>query len=143
MIGFPKRKDTPANRKWREALKEGKQAKGNKLHAERSICSRGHPHPSKLECAVCEILILREKSGDIRNLKWQATVELDYQVRWKIDWSFEQSPDWHLRFAEAKGKEDRDFKLKFRMWCNGCAKGPLELWRGNHRRPYLDIVIMP
>lgn len=113
------------------------QRRSNKYGAKRTVCSVGHPHPSGLEASVCEILLLRQKAGDIRGLRWQHRVDLDYSVQWKVDWSFEQGPDWVLTFAEAKGKEDRDFKLKFRMWINGCGEGPLELWKGTHRRPVL------
>lgn len=113
-----------------------------KFGARKTICSLRHEHPSALESAVCELLILREKAGDIRNLKYQHTVTLDYGIKWKVDWSFEQSPDWHLRFAEAKGAKTRDFALKLRMW-KGCGAGPLELWRGTHRRPTLEKIYTP
>lgn len=115
----------------------------NKFGARKTLCSQGHPHPSALEASVCEILVLRQKAGDIRNLKYQHTATLAFGVKWKIDWSFEQSPDWHLRFAEAKGQDTREFKLKLRMWVGGCGAGPLELWRGDHRRPRLDRVYVP
>lgn len=116
----------------------------NKFGALRTVCpSKGHPHPSLLECSVCELLTLREKAGDIRNVKWQHTVLLDYGIRWKIDFSFEQGPDWHLVFAEAKGKEDRDYALKIRMWKGGCAIAPLEIWKGTHQRPVLVELFYP
>jgi hypothetical protein len=117
--------------------------KGNKYGAKETICSAGHPHPSGLEAAVCELLILREKAGDIRNLKYQETLHLAYGVKWKVDWSFEQGPNWIPSFAEAKGKDTADFRLKLRMFKEGCGKGPLELWRGTHRRPYLEKMIHP
>lgn len=130
MIGFPKPKP--------------RQKKPHKFKAERSVCSAGHPHPSKLEAAVCDLLLLRQRAGDIRNLKWQATVDLAFGVKWKIDWAFEQAPDWKLTYAEAKGAETRDYKLKLRMWEGG--GGPrcrLEIWKGSHRRPMLFRVITP
>ena len=115
----------------------------NKFGAKKTICSLGHPHPSGLECSVCEIHILREKAGDIRNLKWQHTVLLDYGIKWKVDWSYEQGPDWVLSFSEAKGAEDRGYKLKLRMWKAGCGPGTLEIWKGSHLRPVLMEVISP
>jgi hypothetical protein len=42
--------------------------KKHKFGARRTFCSIGHHHPSALEASVCEILILREKAGDIRNM---------------------------------------------------------------------------
>lgn len=149
---FPKKRPTPpARRQLEEAMKEAKKRgrevsgkRGHKYNAEKALCQWAkHPHPSKLEAAVCDMLHLREAGGDIRNLKWQATVHLGFGVKWKVDFKFEQSPDWHERWAEAKGKEDRDFKLKFRMWKEGCGPGPLEMWRGEWRRPYLERVYWP
>jgi hypothetical protein len=115
----------------------------NKFGAIKTKCSLGHNHPSGLECSVCELLILREKSGDIRNLKWQHTVHLDYGIKWKIDFSFEQAPEWILTFAEAKGIPDRGFALKLRMFRQGCGEGPLELWKGTAKYPKLVEIIIP
>jgi hypothetical protein len=117
--------------------------KKHKFGARRTFCSIGHHHPSALEASVCEILILREKAGDIRNLKYQQTVHLAYGVKWKIDWAFEQGPKWISSFAEAKGADTSDFKLKLRMFREGAGDGPLELWRGTHKRPYLEKIIIP
>ncbi len=115
----------------------------HKYGARKTVCSVGHHHPSALESSVCELLILREKAGDIRILKYQASVELAYGIKWKIDWSFEQGPDWILTYAEAKGADTPDFRLKLRMFREGAGKGPLELWRGTHARPYLEKIIHP
>jgi hypothetical protein len=115
----------------------------NKFGAVKTICSAGHPHPSGLESSVCEIHILREKAGDIRNLKWQATVLLAFGIKWKVDWSYELAPNWILAFSEAKGAEDRGYKLKIRMWKEGCGKGPLEIWKGTARRPMLVQTVHP
>lgn len=120
-----------------------RQKSHHKYGAKKTICSRGHEHPSGLEAAVCELLILREKAGDIRNLKYQHTIHLAYGIKWKCDWSFEQGPDWIPSFAEAKGKATADFRLKLRMFREGCGKGNLELWRGHFRRPYLEKIIVP
>jgi hypothetical protein len=115
----------------------------NKFGAKKTLCSAGHPHPSGLECSVCEILLVRQRAGDIRNLKWQHTVHLAFGIKWKVDWSFERGPDWMLVFAEAKGAEDRGYKLKLRMWREGCGPAPLEIWKGNARRPMLVETIYP
>ena len=115
----------------------------NKFGARKTVCSQGHPHPSALECSVCELHILREKAGEIRNLKWQHTVHLAFGIKWKVDWSYELAPDWTLAFSEAKGAEDRGYKLKIRMWREGCGIGPLEIWKGDARRPRLVETIVP
>lgn len=117
--------------------------KKNKFGAQRTLCSMAHPHPSKLEASVCELLILREKAGDIRNLKWQHTVRLDKYTKWKVDWSFESSPDWVLCFAEAKGKETTDYRRKLKMWRDGLGPSSLEIWKGAWKRPFLMEIVLP
>lgn len=130
-----------------------KRVAANKYGARKTLCSAGHPHPSGLEASVCEVLLLRVKAGDIRNLKYQATVSLAFGIKWKVDWSFEQlvrDPEavlfkthWEIRFAEAKGAETRDYRLKLRMWKEGCGPAPLEIWKGSARRPMLVETIYP
>jgi hypothetical protein len=116
----------------------------HKYGAKQTLCAWAkHPHPSGLEASVCDLLALRQVAGDIRNLRWQHTHALAYGISWKIDWSFEQGPDWRLTFAEAKGKEDREFKVKFRMFKEGCGSGPIEFWKGTWRRPMLVGVYWP
>jgi hypothetical protein len=118
----------------------------NKYGAKKTTCSLGHPHPSALEASVCEILILREKAGDIRELKYQSTVHLAFGIKWKVDWEFEQCQnssnniecEWVQRFAET-----RDYRLKLRMWKNGCGPAPIEIWKGSARRPMLVETIWP
>lgn len=125
----------------------------NKYGAKKTLCSLNHAHPSGLEASVCQILQLREKAGEIRNLKYQSTVHLGYGIKWKVDWGFEYhvlahtglGPCWVWSpwFAEAKGAETRDYKLKLRMWKGGCGPAPLEIWRGTARRPMLTETIHP
>jgi hypothetical protein len=66
---------------------------------------------------------------------------LGFGIRWKVDFSFIENGQ--LVFAEAKGKEDRDFKLKFRLWKEGRGLGPLELWKGTAARPLLVGTYYP
>jgi hypothetical protein len=101
-----------------------------------------HPHPSMLEASVCEILLLRQKSGEIRDLKWQHTVTLPYGIKWKVDWSFDQGPDWKRTWAEAKGAEGRDYKMKLKMWME-VGPGILEIWKGSAARPYMVKRVVP
>lgn len=127
----------------------------NKFGAKKTQCSLNHFHPSALEASVCEILVLRERAGEIRNIKYQATVHLAYGIKWRVDWSFEEklidretisTPDmfnWMPKYAEAKGVETVDYKLKLRMWREGCGPAPLEIWKGSASRPMLVEVVHP
>jgi hypothetical protein len=125
----------------------------NKYGAKKTTCSLGHPHPSQLEASVCEVLILRQRAGEIRELKYQATVHLAFGIKWKVDWEFEQrckvtisgvcTETWWQMFAEAKGAETRDYRLKKRMWKEGCGPAPLEIWKGTAKRPVLVETVYP
>lgn len=117
----------------------------HKFGARKTVCSMGHPHPSALEASVCQLLRLREKAGEIRNIKWIATVHMPYGVTWKCDFSFEQnrSEVWLPTWAEAKGVETADYRIKIKMWENGAGPGPIEIWKGSYRNPTLAKVVIP
>lgn len=100
--------------------------------------------PSKLEAAVYDILILREKSGEISDIKRQQTVVLqegsrDVRIAWKVDFSFVKKTE--LVYAEAKGIETMDYRLKLKLW----RKNPpatLEIYKGDYRRVKLIETIL-
>jgi|ERR1035437_5925085 hypothetical protein len=114
----------------------------NKYGAIRTVCALGHPHPSKLESAVCQMLQIRVRAGEIKELKWQHTVELDYGIKWKIDWSFVDVKSGDLSFVEAKGVSTSDYKLKLKMF-RECGLGPLEIWKGSSKKCYCVERIIP
>ena len=124
---------------WGRYLKK----KASKYGAKRTLCSENHPHPSGLEASVCELLILRQRAKEIRNLKWQHTVHLGSGIKWKVDWSFERAPDWHPMLAEAKGVEGRDYRMKLKMYQNGGGTCPIEIWKGSAARPRIVEVVVP
>lgn len=99
--------------------------------------------PSMLERAVYHVLLLREKAGEIRDIRRQHCVDLGLGVRWKVDFSFEVVATGLRRFAEAKGLEDAGYKIKKRMWKNGAGIGELEIWKGSWRRPALAETVIP
>jgi hypothetical protein len=114
----------------------------HKYGARKTTCALNHPHPSALEAAVCALLQLREKARDISMLKWIASVDLGYGIRWKCDFSFldrDGKPTW----AEAKGAEDATYKHKIKMWRNGAGPGPIEIWKGTWQRPRLVEIVTP
>lgn len=99
--------------------------------------------PSKLESAVNQILFLRERAGEIRNIRRQHRVDLGFGILWKVDFSFELCATDETVFCEAKGIEDATYKHKVKMWRNGAGPGKLEIWKGDYRRPVLVEVISP
>lgn len=98
---------------------------------------------SKLEASTYQILCLREKAGEIKDIRCQHTVDLGFGVSWKIDFSFTRTLTGETVFAESKGFQDPVYKLKLRMWKHGAAKGLLEIWGGSWQKPVLVEIIKP
>lgn len=96
---------------------------------------------SKLEAAVYNILLLRQKAGEIKDIKLQQTVVLqeggrEVRIAWKVDFSFVNKSTGGLEYVEAKGIETSDYKLKLKLWKKN-PPAPLEIWKGDYRRPKL------
>jgi hypothetical protein len=94
---------------------------------------------SKLEASVYEALKIKELAGLISDLKRQQTVVLQdgpqaVRITWRVDFSYVDEKTGELTYAEAKGFETADYKLKLKMW----RKNPpanLVIWKGTHRSP--------
>lgn len=100
---------------------------------------------SKLEYAVFCILKFREKSGEIKDIKSQVPVLLQSgdkltRISWKCDFGFIDVKSGATVFAEAKGLEDQNFKLKLRLY-RKVRTEKLEIWRGSYTKPFLSEVI--
>ena len=89
---------------------------------------------------MCAILQARVRTGEISDLKWQASVALPMGIRWKVDWSFMR--DGVKVYAEAKGFETRDYKLKLKIW-REAGPAPLEIWKGTPQRAVLTETVIP
>lgn len=133
-----------------QALKKASLTKGHKYGARKTRCNRNEEHPSALEASVCNLLQLRERAKEIRDLKWIAPVDLFYtvagkekRVRWKVDFSFIENRSDTKMWAEAKGPENYDYKRKKELWEDGAGPGPLEIWKGDHARPRIVQIIVP
>lgn len=107
---------------------------GNKYKAKRT-----GDFPSKLEYAVHEILLLRQRAGKINDIKRQQKVILqdggrDTNISWRVDFSFEENGE--TVYAEAKGIETGEYRLKLKLW----RKNPpadLEIYKGSWSNPVL------
>ena len=103
----------------------------------------GHSFASKLESAVYTVLKARENAKEIKILQVQDHV---YLTRARICYipdfkclDISSGKEFHV---EAKGFQTPEWSIKKRLWkCYG--PGNLEIWRGNHMRPFLDEVITP
>lgn len=97
---------------------------------------------SKLEAAVYHLLKLREKNGEIFNIKCQETVYLsDARIIFKPDFSYEDGAGVK-HYAEAKGIETASYRIKRKLWMS-YGKHELEVYKGHHLRPFLAETIKP
>lgn len=125
---------------YRFAKKRGQDAKmGNT----RMTCALGHSHRSKLEGAVCQMLQLREKAGE---LVIEQVEDHVYLTRARIGYV----PDFRCRsvatgevfWVEAKGYENDRWPMKKKLWKH-YGPGMLEIWKGTHSRPVLSETVVP
>lgn len=99
--------------------------------------------PSKLEKAVWEMLRIMQAANEIKDLKRYHTVVLsDAKVRWKCDFIFTNVKTGGQELAEAKGKEDARFRVVKKLY-KEYGTMPLQIWKGNYRRPFLFETIKP
>ncbi len=103
----------------------------------------GYTFDSKLESAVHDILLLREKAGEIRNIKQQVNVHLTAaRILYKPDFSYELVETGETEYVEAKGMVTPVYAIKRRLWIHYGA-GKLYIYKGSHTKPYLDEIIIP
>lgn len=113
----------------------------NKYSNERQGCQYGHSHRSKLESAVCQLVWLREKAGELKLIGAEVTIHLSAARIVYI-------PDLHCLkdgkdlFIEAKGFQTPEWRIKRRLWL-AYGPAPLEVWAGNHAYPKLSEVLHP
>jgi len=121
-----------------QALRKAALTKGNKFSAE-----AGEGFPSKLEGAVHQMLLLRERAKEIRNIQRQVRVELTKSaIATKVDFSFEESPLWETVYCEAKGVATERWQLLRKLWAH-YGPGKLEIWGGSHHRPKITGIVIP
>lgn len=113
----------------------------NKFNA----CRTARGFPSKLEAAVFYLLDVRQRAGEISDIKRQQVVVLQdgdrsTRITWRVDFSYVDAKTGETVFVEAKGMETGEYKLKLKMWrANPPAK--LEIWKGNYNKPILVETI--
>lgn len=112
-------------------------------YGRKKVNKLGYTFDSKLESAVHDILLLRERAGEIRNIKQQVSVYLTLaRILYKVDFSFEDCANGVEEYTEAKGFETTDYRLKRRLWIH-YGPGKLTIYKGSHTKPYVDEIIIP
>ena len=130
-------------REKRRELKSEKKNRRHKFGATR-VKTPGQTFDSKLEHAVYQILLLRERAGEIRNIRSQVTLRLtEAKIGYRCDFTFEDCVTGATVACEAKGDYPNSiWDLKKRLYK---FYGPfkLEIWKGSHTTPQLVEVITP
>lgn len=126
---------------WKARSKAKPKAKyGNKTTVG---CAYGYSHRSKLEAAVCQLVFLRERAGELEHLQHESHVRLtDAAITYIPDFKCRDTATQEEFYIEAKGFETPEWRLKKRLWK---VYGPsrLEVWGGYHTRPQLMETIVP
>lgn len=104
---------------------------------------RSNGMSSKLEASVYQLLVLREKAGNISDIRQQHAVDLSCGIKWKVDFSFIDNETKERVFAEAKGVETERYRLCLKLWRGGHGPGRLEIWKGGYQRPQLVEIVTP
>ncbi len=107
------------------------------------------PNGSKLEKAVGEILYLRERAGELRDVQEQVKVRIccdnpdcpsNMRIHSIIDFSAFDVKKEKTIYIEAKGFETSDYRIKRRLWLHN-GPSDMEVWKGDYRRPKLSEII--
>lgn len=90
--------------------------------------SKYHAHPvtvdgrrfaSKREAARYVVLRLKERAGQIRNLRCQVPVPIvvngETVTRWVADFVYEEAPEWRTIHEDCKGYRTDLYKLKKKL----------------------------
>ena len=98
---------------------------------------------SKLEAAVHQILLLREKAGELQILKCQDHVYLtDARIGCIPDFKCRDLVTGAEFWVEAKGFESERWLIIRKLWFY-YGPGILEVWKGSYKKPYLQETIIP
>lgn len=108
---------------------------------------RHNGFPSKLEASVYNILLLRERAGEIAEIKRQQTVVLQdgsskERICWKVDFSAVDKETENIFYIEAKGVETEAYRIKLKLYRKNIPTR-LEIWKGSYKGPVLAEVINP
>ena len=96
---------------------------------------------SKLEKAVYETLRIMEACKEIKNIRTQTQVHLsDAKILYKPDFEYENCKTGETEWAEAKGVETAEWRIKRRLWIH-YGPGKLNVWKGSYSKPYLHETI--
>lgn len=101
----------------------------------------GRTFGSKLERAVFDLLCLREKAGEIKDIQQQDTVYLTKaRIQYIPDFKFINTKTNEPEWAEAKGLETPVWRLKRKLWPH-YGPGKLEVYKGRENNVVLHETL--
>ena len=123
--------------KWRN------RERGSKMGNTRAVCPLGHSHRSQLEIAVCQITDLQVKAGELELIRAEDTLYLSRaKIKYISDFKCRDLKTNEIFWREAKGFENDRWPIIKKLW-SVYGPGRLEVWKGTHRRPFLQETIIP
>lgn len=124
----------------------GKQGrnKSEQKFGNKKVEHAGRWFDSKLEKSLFDLLSLRERGGEIRDLAHHAgTVFLsDARVQYRPDFRFINCETGETEYAESKGFETSDWRIKRRLWLS-YGPGKLHIYKGAAGRLVLAETLSP
>ena len=98
---------------------------------------------SKLEASLYQWFKLKEQNGEITDIKCQETIYLTLaKIIYKPDFSYFDLKSDRKIFAEAKGFETSDWRIKRRLWLF-YGPAPLEIYKGSYNNFTLHETLNP
>lgn len=106
-------------------------------------CHYGYTHRSKLEAAVCQIIMFREKAGELVHVGHEKQVYLtDAKILYIADFECKNNLTGLPLFVESKGFASDRWPTIKKLW-KFYGPAPLEIWTGSWQRPGLSEIIVP
>lgn len=103
----------------------------------------GKKFASQLEASLYSLLYLREKVGELSQLRCQPNVFLtDAKIRMIPDFSAVEVKTKELVYFEAKGFETDIWRLKKKLW-EFYGPGRLQIYKGSHKKLILTEELKP
>ena len=108
----------------------------------KKVSRAGYSFASKAEARLFDYLKLREKAGEISDLKTQPQVYLTKaRILFKPDFSFTENGK--TVYAEMKGFETAIWRIKRRLWKAGYGPGRLQVFRPRKHDVWMSDEIIP
>lgn len=112
-------------------------------YGRKKVDHAGYRFDSKLEAALFDHLKLRERAGEIKDIQAQDTIYLTAaRIMYKPDFKYRNLATGEDEWAEAKGFETTDYRIKRRLWIH-YGPGKLHVFNGSHAHLRLKETIIP